>query len=73
MLFRTEDMSLASTLDDYRDCFSKPQFRHFKTFMSGLMLNGKNEKNIMDISNSAAGIGKVMKGRSFRKTFLTLS
>jgi len=53
MLFRTADMPLSSTLDEYRACFSKPQFRHFKTFMSGLMLNGKNEKNIMDISSSA--------------------
>ncbi len=53
MLFRTADMPLSSTLDKYRACFSKPQFRHFKTFMSGLMLNGKNEKNIMDISSSA--------------------
>lgn len=53
MFFRTADMPLSSTLDEYRACFSKPQFRHFKTFMSGLMLNSKNEKNIMDISNSA--------------------
>jgi hypothetical protein len=53
MLFRTADMPLSSTLEEYRACFSKPQFRHFKTFMSGLMLNGKNEKNIMDISSSA--------------------
>ena len=53
MLFRTADMPLSSALDGYRACFSKPQFHHFKTFMSGLMLNGKNEKNIMDISSSA--------------------
>jgi hypothetical protein len=58
MLFRTADMPLSSALDEYRACFSKPQFRQFKTFVSGLMLNGKNEKNIMDISSSA------MDGRS---------
>ena len=53
MLFQTANMPLASMLDEYRACLSKPQFRHFKTYLSGLILNGKNEKNIMDISGSA--------------------
>jgi hypothetical protein len=34
-------------------CFSKPQFHNFQTYLAGLMLNGKNEKNIMDISSSS--------------------
>jgi len=53
MLFRRADIPLSSTLEEYRACFSKPQFRHFETYLAGLMLNGKNEKNIMDISSSA--------------------
>ena len=53
MLFRSADMPLSSTLDEYRACFSKPQFHNFQTYLAGLILNGKNEKNIMDISSNS--------------------
>lgn len=40
-------------LDEYRACLSKPQFRHFQNVLAGLMLNGKGEKNIMDLASNA--------------------
>jgi len=56
MLFTQEINVFGDRLDIYRDCFSKPQWNHFKTYMNGLLLGGKNEKNIQDIaSNSIDG------------------
>ena len=56
MLFTQEINVLGSKLEIYRDCFSKPQWNHFKTYMNGLLLGGKSEKNIQDIaSNSIDG------------------
>ena len=53
MVFAVSSFPLACMLDEHRACFSKPQFKHFKTFLAGLMLNGKGEKNIMDLADNA--------------------
>jgi len=56
MLFTQEINVLGDELEIYRDCFSKPQWSHFKTYMNGLLLGEKSEKNIQDIaSNSIDG------------------
>ncbi len=56
MLFTQEINVLGDKLEIYRDCFSKPQWSHFKTYMNGLLLGEKSEKNIQDIaSNSIDG------------------
>ena len=36
----------------FRKCFSKPQWTHFKTYLHGLLLGGKGEKNIQDIASN---------------------
>lgn len=53
MVFSISTFPLASMLDAYRACLSKPQFRHFQNVLAGLMLNGKGEKNIMDLASNA--------------------
>lgn len=56
MLFTQEINVLGDKLEIYRDCFSKPQWSHFKTYMNGLLLGEKSENNIQDIaSNSIDG------------------
>ena len=56
MLFTQEINVLGDKLEIYRECFSKPQWSHFKTYMNGLLLGEKSEKNIQDIaSNSIDG------------------
>ena len=53
MVFAVSSFPLAGMLDEYRACFSKPQFRHFQNVLAGLMLNGKGEKNVMDLADNA--------------------
>jgi SRSO17 transposase len=53
MVFSISSFPLASMLDEYRACLSKPQFRHFQNVLAGLMLNGRGEKNVQDIATNA--------------------
>ena len=39
MVFSALSFPLANLLDEYRLCFSRPQFRHFVTVIAGLMFN----------------------------------
>jgi SRSO17 transposase len=52
MFFTTEVDTFCSALDAYKSCFSKPQWNHFKTYLTGLMLGEKGEKNIQDIAGN---------------------
>jgi hypothetical protein len=71
MVFSIAGFPLASMADDYRSCLSKPQFRHFKTMLAGLMLNGKSEKNVMDIASNAldgksqSSLNRFLQGRKW--------
>jgi hypothetical protein len=42
-------------LDAFRGCFSKPQWRHFNTYMGGLVYGERGEKNIADIADNVIG------------------
>jgi len=53
MVFSISSFPLAGMLDEYRACLSKPQFKHLVTMLAGLMLNGRGEKNVMDIASNA--------------------
>ena len=56
MLFTPDIDMLGEKIEVYRNCFSKPQWRHFKTYINGLILGEKGEKNIQDIiSNTLDG------------------
>jgi hypothetical protein len=44
-------------LTTFRQCFTKPQWRHFLTYILGLLLSEKGEKNIQDISNNLLDAG----------------
>ncbi|HEC89799.1 MAG TPA: hypothetical protein ENI44_04385 [Thermoplasmatales archaeon] len=56
MLFTPDIDIFGDKLEVYRNCFSKPQWRHFKTYINGLILGEKGEKNIQDIiSNTLDG------------------
>lgn len=52
MLFTTDIDIFGKRLEAYRRCFSKPQWRHFKTCMNGLILGEKCGKNIQDIASN---------------------
>lgn len=52
MFFR-RDVLLGKVLGNFRGCFTKPQWRHFQTYISGLVLGGKNEKNVIDIAGNS--------------------
>ncbi len=56
-----------TTLENYKGCFSKPQWNHFNTYMHGLLLGERGEKNIQDIA------GNMLDGRhqSSLNRFLT--
>jgi len=56
-----------TTLNRYRSCFSKPQWNHFNTYLHGLLLGERGEKNIQDIA------GNLLNGRhqSSLNRFLT--
>jgi len=58
MLFTPDIDIFGEKLEIYRNCFSKPQWRHFKTYMNGLVVSEKGEKNIQDI------ISNTLNGRS---------
>jgi len=67
-MYFTKDINLfGKRLDVFRTCFSKPQWMHFKTYLHGLLLGEKGEKNIDDIA------GNVLDGRhqSSLNRFLT--
>ena len=50
MLFTNQIDVFGIALDSYRCCFSKPQWNHFKSYLHGLLLGEKGEKNIQDIA-----------------------
>jgi SRSO17 transposase len=52
-MFFTKEMDTFSTaLEVYKPCFSKPQWTHFNTYLTGLFLGEKGEKNIQDIAGN---------------------
>jgi len=52
-MFFTKSIDIfSSTLDVYRSCFTKPQWNHFNTYLTGLFLGEKGEKNIQDITDN---------------------
>ena len=52
-MFFTKDIDIfGTTLRSYRCCFSKPQWNHFNTYMNGLLLGERGEKNIQDIADN---------------------
>ena len=52
-MFFTKDTNLfGARLNVFRKCFSKPQWTHFKTYLHGLLLSEKGEKNIEDIASN---------------------
>jgi len=67
-MFFTKNIDIFGTkLKNYGSCFSKPQWNHFNTYMHGLLLGEKGEKNIQDIA------GNMLNGRhqSSLNRFLT--
>jgi len=52
MFFTKEVEIFGATLDVYRPCFKKPQWNHFNTYLAGLLLGEKGEKNIQDIAGN---------------------
>mgnify|MGYP001586472993 CR=1 FL=1 len=52
MFFTKEIDTFSTALKAYRPCFSKPQWNHFNTYLSGLLLGEKGEKNIQDIAGN---------------------
>jgi len=52
MLFTKDIDIFGSALDNYKCCFTKPQWNHFTTYISGLFLGEKGEKNIQDIAGN---------------------
>ena len=52
MFFTKEVDIFSTTLDMYRPCFTKPQWNHFNTYLAGLLLGEKGEKNIQDIAGN---------------------
>ncbi|MBU1940649.1 MAG: transposase [Candidatus Thermoplasmatota archaeon] len=44
MFFTKEVNTFCNTLDVYRSCFTKPQWKHFNTYLTGLLLGEKGEK-----------------------------
>ena len=55
MYFRWDAGNLGEALKPFRRCFTKPQWRHFTTYMTGLVVAERGQKNIQDIANSAIG------------------
>jgi len=52
MLFTKDIDIFGSTLDPYKCCFTKPQWNHFTTYITGLFIGEKGEKNIQDIAEN---------------------
>ena len=67
MFFTKEIDIFGTTLNTFRCCFSKPQWNHFTTYLHGLLLGERGEKNIQDIA------GNTLNGRhqSSLNRFLT--
>jgi len=53
MFFKKNSAQLGKALEEFRTDFTKPQWHHFQTYICGLILGGKNEKNVMDIANNS--------------------
>ena len=53
MFFRRDTAQMGKALEEFREYFTKPQWYHFQTYMGGLVLGGKNEKNVMDIAGNS--------------------
>lgn len=52
-MYFTKDINLfGKRLEVFRTCFSKPQWMHFKTYLHGLLLGERGEKNIDDIARN---------------------
>ncbi|HID25591.1 MAG TPA: IS701 family transposase, partial [Thermoplasmata archaeon] len=52
-MFFTKNIDIFGTkLKNYSGCFSKPQWNHFNTYIHGLLLGEKGEKNIQDIADN---------------------
>ncbi len=67
-MFFTKNIDIfGKKLENYHCCFSKPQWNHFNTYMHGLLLGERGEKNIQDIA------GNMLDGRhqSSLNRFLT--
>jgi hypothetical protein len=52
MFFTKEENTFCKAFEVYRPCFSKPQWTHFTTYLAGLFLGEKSEKNIQDIAGN---------------------
>jgi len=53
MFFGWDANGLEEGLEIFRECFSKPQRNHFKTYVTGLVVGEKGEKNVDDIAANA--------------------
>jgi len=52
-MFFTKNIDIfGKTLENYHCCFSKPQWNHFNTYLHGLLLGERGEKNIQDIADN---------------------
>ena len=52
-MFFTKNIDIFSkSLEKYRSYFSKPQWNHFNTYVNGILLGEKGEKNIQDIADN---------------------
>ena len=52
-MFFTKNIDIfGKALESYHGCFSKPQWNHFNTYMHGLLLGERGEKNIQDIADN---------------------
>lgn len=52
MYLRRDADAVVGRLEAFRRCFSKPQWGHLNTYMSGLIYGEKGEKNIADIADN---------------------
>jgi len=50
MYFTNSINLFGKRLEVFSTCFSKPQWTHFKTYLHGLLLGERGEKNIDDIA-----------------------
>jgi hypothetical protein len=52
MFFKINLNIFGYALTAFRQCLTKPQWKHFLTYILGLLLSEKGEKNIQDISDN---------------------
>ena len=69
MLFTKDIDIFGSTLDNYKCCFTKPQWNYFTTYVTGLFLGEKGEKNIQDIAENLLD-GKDQSSSFYQTTLL---